>query len=56
MLESILGISTTSNLSVGNVMICILASIIFGLVIALVHMKTTKHSKNFIITLAILPT
>lgn len=34
---------------------CFLTAIVLGLVIAFIHFKTTKCSKNFAITLAILP-
>jgi len=45
-----------STLSITNVMICFAAAIVLGLVIAFIHMKTSKkYNKNFIITLAILP-
>lgn len=47
--------TTTSNLSFLNVIICIATSLVLGLVIALVHMKTCKYNKNFVITLTILP-
>jgi hypothetical protein len=46
-------ISTT--LSLTSVTICIVVAIILGLIIAFVHMKTAKYTKNFIITLSILP-
>lgn len=36
-------------------LIALLTSIILGLIISFVHIKTSKYSKNFIITLAILP-
>ncbi len=53
MLESIL--SSTTKLSVSNLLICSAVSIILGLAIALVHMRTSKYTKNFVITLALLP-
>ncbi len=52
MLNSVL---SSSGLTLGSLLICSLASIIFGLIIALVHMKTSKYTKNFLITLIILP-
>ena len=45
----------TESLSIGQFLICLFASIILGLVVALTHMKTGKYSKNFVITLTILP-
>lgn len=47
--------SITESVSIGEFLICLLVSIILGLVIALTHMKTGKYSKNFLITLTILP-
>lgn len=55
MLESIFESSTITTLSVWSLLICVLVAIILGLVIAITHMKTSKYSKNFIETLAILP-
>ena len=51
MFESIL----TSNITIISFLICIVSSIILGTVISIVHMKTTNYSKNFAITLCILP-
>lgn len=50
MLNTILENMTTSSIS-----ICLITSIILGLIIAFIHLKTTKYNKNFIITLSILP-
>lgn len=54
MFESILS-STTGTLSVSTSLICMGASLVLGLAIALVHMWTSKYSKSFVISLAILP-
>lgn len=54
MFESILS-STAGTLSVSTSLICMEASLILGLAIALVHMWTSKYSKSFVISLAILP-
>ena len=43
------------NLTLMSSSICIICSIILGLIISLVYMKTSRCSKNYIITLAILP-
>lgn len=43
------------NLTLMSSSICIICSIILGLIISLVYMKTSRYSKNYIITLAILP-
>lgn len=42
-------------LTINNVIICLISSLLLGLIIAFVCMKTSKCSKNFIITLSILP-
>ena len=52
MLESIL---SAQELSITNLLICSLVSIVLGFIISLVHMYTTKYTKNFLITLATLP-
>lgn len=53
MFESILDSGNT--LSTISVLICSFVSIILGIVIAIVHMIDGKYSKNFALTLAILP-
>lgn len=47
--------ATTSGLSIKSGLICMMVSIILGIVIALVHKNTSKYSKNFLITLGLLP-
>lgn len=51
MFNSILG----QTLTPANFFICLGTALFLGLVIALVHKKTTRASSNFITTLAILP-
>ena len=51
MFNTILG----ENLNIISFTICLCTSLFLGLVISIVHMKTTKSNKNFITTLAILP-
>ena len=53
MFESIL--SGTETLSITNALICMGVSVALGLIIAIVHMYTSKCSKNFAITLTVLP-
>lgn len=53
MFESIL--SGTETLSITNALICMGTSIALGLIIAFVHMYTSRCSKNFAITLSVLP-
>lgn len=54
MLNSIFS-ETASSISLQAILICTLVSIILGVVIAFTHKLTSKYSKNFLITLAILP-
>ena len=54
MLKSIFDISSVS-LSMTSLGICIMIALLLGLLIAFIHSKTTKSSKNFIVTLSILP-
>ena len=51
MFESVIN----GKLNMTSALICILSSVILGLIISIVHMKTSKYSKNYIITLAIIP-
>lgn len=53
MLESIL--SSTTELSIENLLICSAVSIVLGIIIAVVHRYTSKYTKNFLVTLAVLP-
>lgn len=47
--------NTTSSIELSSIIICSIVSIILGFIIAFTHMKTSKYSKNFLITLVILP-
>lgn len=51
MLSSILN----SDLTISSVLVCSGISLILGIIIALVHKWTSTYSKNFLITLAVLP-
>ena len=44
-----------SGINLQSMIICFISSIILGLLIALLHIKTTRSNKNFAITLSILP-
>lgn len=55
MLKSIFN-SDSITIDLDKLLLCILSSIILGIIIALVHKKTTNTSKNFFETIAILPT
>ena len=54
MLDSIFS-NTTSTVDITQVLLCILISIILGLVIAFTHKKTSRYNKNFLTTIAVLP-
>lgn len=54
MFESIIN-ETAGTLSIQSALMCMVTSIILGVIIAYVHMLTSKTSKNFLITLSILP-
>ena len=43
------------NLTITSFAICLVVALILGFIIAIVHMKTTRSNKNFVSTLAILP-
>ena len=47
--------SNSGTLSISTALICMGAALIFGIIIALVHIYSTKCSKNFAITIAVLP-
>lgn len=57
MLSSLLVENTEStvDLSYQQLLICMLISILLGLLVAFVHMYRNVYSKNFVITLAVLP-
>jgi len=46
---------SSEGLSLVSGGICVIVAIILGIFISFIHMKTSKYSKNFVITLAILP-
>lgn len=47
--------SVSSGLSIKTALIALFASIVFGITIAYVYMKSGKYNKNFVITLSLLP-
>ena len=47
--------SSSSALDIKSILICSAAALALGLVIAFTHLKTSRTSKNFLITLTILP-
>jgi len=54
-LSSILTTSTSGDITFTSTLICTLASLVLGFGVALVYMYKNKYSKNFVITLALLP-
>lgn len=55
MLKSLFS-DATSSIELSSILICTLTSLILGLIIAHTHKKTSRYSKDFLITLAVLPT
>ncbi len=55
MLNSILSTSGASSVSLEQFLICTAVSLIIGTLIAVVHCYKNRSSKNFLLTLAILP-
>lgn len=53
MLESIL--SSTETLTIPEILICSVAALILGFVMACVYMTGKNYTKNFIITLVLMP-
>ncbi len=54
MLDSIFS-TTSSSVELAPILLASLVAILLGVFIAVVYKKTTKYSKNFLITLSILP-
>lgn len=55
MLSSILTTSTSGDITFTSTLICTLASLVLGFGVSVVYMYKNKYSKNFVITLALLP-
>jgi len=55
MLDSIISTAASSSITLESLLFCTLASITLGMGVALIHMYRNIYSKNFIITLALLP-
>lgn len=47
--------SGTTTLSLEGAIVCTIASLVFGILIALVYMVKNTYTKNFVMTLALLP-
>ena len=52
MLDSVLN---QTSLSISSVLLCMVASIMLGIIVSLIYMYRSQYSKNFVITLTILP-
>lgn len=55
MLNSILSNTAATSVTLPSLLLCILASLVLGIGIALIYMYKNVYSKNFVITLALLP-
>lgn len=55
MLDSLLALTSTASISIGNLLVCTLASLALGLGVAGVYMYRNNYSKNFVVTLALMP-
>jgi uncharacterized membrane protein YhiD involved in acid resistance len=47
--------TTTEALSVTNAIACMVSSLVLGLAIALTYMSSKKYTKNFVVTLVLMP-
>ncbi len=54
MLKSLFS-DTVSQIELPSILLCTLVSLVLGALIAYAHKKTSKYSKNFLITLTVLP-
>lgn len=55
MLNSIMNALTSSSITIEQLLICTLASIVLGIGVAAIYMYRNTYSKNFVVTLALLP-
>lgn len=55
MLESILALSASSSITPVQLLICTLTSLVLGVGVAVIYMYRNIYSKNFVVTLALLP-
>lgn len=55
MLNSIFDLATTNSISISNLLIATLASIVLGFGVALTYMYRNIYSKSFVVTLVLLP-
>lgn len=55
MLNSIFEVSGVTSVNLSSLLICSFVSLILGFIIAITHKYTSKYSKNFLITITLLP-
>ncbi|MDD4238873.1 MAG: DUF4956 domain-containing protein [Desulfotomaculaceae bacterium] len=55
MLDSLMALTTSAAVSLETLLICTLASLVLGLGVAGVYMYRNNYTKNFVVTLALLP-
>ena len=55
MLNSIFSSVSSTSIEISSLIICLVVSLVLGFVIALVHKYTSRCSKDFLITVALLP-
>lgn len=55
MLKSLFSETAASSISIWAIFICSVVSLVLGCAIAYTHKKTSRYSKNFLVTLATLP-
>ncbi len=53
--KGIFDTSTTSVISVGDFLICLICALIIGLILAVAYMHKSRYTKSFVATLALLP-
>jgi len=54
-LDSIINTLSTSSVTLGQLLLCTLASLVLGLGVAGIYMYRNAYSKSFVVTLALLP-
>lgn len=54
-LDSILSLTTASSFTLQSLFLCTLTSLVLGIGVALVYMYRNSYTKNFVVTLALLP-
>ncbi len=47
--------NVSSNIDLASILLCTVTSLILGIVVAFTHALTSKSSKNFLVTLSVLP-